>query len=111
MKHGHGILTSNGSTYEGNFIHDKKHGRGRLTDAKGHVVSGEFENDHQVLCHLPHAVYRDTIQGRYHVERRRSEELLKYADWASYAASRRASLDNIFARALDQPASTKPHKQ
>ena len=91
-KHGYGVYTGHGCSYEGNFIHDKRHGKGKLTDPSGAVWTGDFEDDQPIMSNLPRGVYRGTTHGRYNVARRRSEDLMKYADWGSYASSRRASV-------------------
>merc|ERR550514_2518009 len=42
-KHGFGRLTINGSTYEGGFFDDMKHGNGTLTWSDGRQFRGQFE--------------------------------------------------------------------
>ncbi|QED23552.1 MORN repeat-containing protein [Candidatus Deianiraea vastatrix] len=49
-KHGKGkLILSDGSIYEGEFLKDKKHGKGKLTLPDGLMYEGEFQDD-DLIC-------------------------------------------------------------
>merc|ERR1719468_676777 len=49
IRHGYGKLTyADNRIYEGEFIDNFKHGKGKMTFANGCVFVGEWKNDHRV---------------------------------------------------------------
>lgn len=84
LKHGHGTLRSAGSTYNGQFEHDRKHGQGTLLWNDGRCYSGQFEQGkfHGVAV----MTWPDgrTFDGQYARDRKHGEGIFSWSDGRRY---------------------------